>query len=68
MHVWVCLFVPTIDEGWDGPLVVHVTEENQLPVDKLIVRDVLGLFAIKVELEGEERARVEDHNESSATC
>ena len=35
--------------------VVHVAEENQLAVDEIIVRDVLGVLRVQVQLASKEK-------------
>lgn len=40
----------TIDKRWKGPFVVHVAEQNEFPVDELVVGYVPRLLVVEVEL------------------
>lgn len=45
----------TVDEGWNGSLVVGVGEENQLFIDEVIVGQVPSCGAIQVLLQHTKR-------------
>lgn len=39
-----------VDERWNGSLVVGIREQDQLFIDKLVVRDHLCVFTVQVNL------------------